>query len=351
MDQTEEPYFLPTPDPPHAHASEEYGGDDEPLRWGVPLTLFLLTLGSTFFVGALNRDTFPGAAYALARHQHQWTSVLALALRWVATGWSYAVPLLTILLCHEFGHYIMARRHRVSATLPMFIPVPMPPFGTLGAVIKMRGRIRTRNALLDIGAAGPLAGIIVALPVTYIGLRLSPIVPIVHQGAWTQEGTSILYALLKFLAKGPIDANHDVMLHPIANAGWVGMFVTMINLIPYGQLDGGHVAYALLGRIHDRFARWVVWGLLALGVGTGLYWGRLLAHEHRDPWTFGTGYTQGFNWFMFAFLIWLMHRGTQGRHPPTDPGALSSRRRVVAAITLALFVLLFMPVPLRMDVY
>ena len=347
----DEPRAIPLSIPPHASA--EYEGDDEPIRWALPLTLFLLTLGSTFFVGALSQDdvAYPASALGAAwRHRHAVQS-LAIWLRWLSSGWSYALPLLGILLCHEFGHYIMARRHHVSATLPMFIPVPMPPFGTLGAVIKMRGRIRTRDALLDIGAAGPLAGIIIALPVTYIGLRLSPIVPIVHSGAWTQEGTSILYALLKLLAKGPIPADHDVMLHPMAKAGWVGMFVTMINLIPYGQLDGGHVAYALLDRIHDRFARFVIGCLVALGLGTGLYWGRVLTHEHRDPWTFGTGYTQGFNWFMFGFLIWLMHRGTQGRHPPTDPGTLSHRRRIVAIITLALFALLFMPVPLRMDVY
>ncbi len=344
---------LPSDETLGPRASDEYAGDDEPLRWGLPLTLFLLTLCSTFFVGALGREDhpYPTAAIHLAWSHRQVVLVVALLARWLSAGWSYAVPLLGILLCHEFGHYIMARRHGVSATLPMFIPVPMPPFGTLGAVIKMRGRIRTRDALLDIGAAGPLAGILVALPVTYIGLRLSPLVPIVHQGVWTQEGTSLLYALLKFLAKGVIPADHDVLLHPVANAGWVGMFVTMINLIPYGQLDGGHVAYALLERIHDRFARWVTTCLVLLGAGTGLYWGRVLASDHRDPWAFGTGYTQGFNWFIFAFLIWLMHRGTQGRHPPTDDGVLSPGRRVVAAITLALFVLLFMPVPLRVDVY
>jgi membrane-associated protease RseP (regulator of RpoE activity) len=227
--------------------------------------------------------------------------------------------------------------------------VPLPPFGTMGAVIKMRGRIRTRDALLDIGAAGPLAGIAVAVPVTYVGLLLSPVRPLERHGAWTQEGTSLLYAALKYLAKGPIPANHDVFLHPVAMAGWVGMFVTMINLIPYGQLDGGHVAYALLQRLHDRYGRLILWVLVALGIGTGVYWGHMLARVHRDPWAFGTGYTQGFNWFVFAFLIWALHRGTGGRHPPTDPSTLSPVRRIVAVATLALFALLFMPVPLRSE--
>jgi membrane-associated protease RseP (regulator of RpoE activity) len=164
-----------------------------------------------------------------------------------------------------------------------------------------------------------------------------------------QEGTSVLYALLKHFAKGAIPADHDVLLHPMAKAGWVGMFVTMINLIPYGQLDGGHVAYALLQHVHDKFARWVIAALLALGVGTGIYWGRALAAQHHDPWVFGAGYTQGFNWFVFAFLVWVMHRGTRGLHPPTDEGALSPTRKIVAVCTLALFGLLFMPVPLRFN--
>ena len=323
----------------------------EPLRWRVPLLLFVLTLLSTFYIGADSRDdvAYPAAAIEALRHDHRYVAVASLALRWLASGWSYAIPLLSILLCHEFGHYLMARRHRVAATLPMFIPVPFPPFGTLGAVIKMRDRIATRDALLDIGAAGPLAGIIVAIPITFIGLRLSPVLPNPPTGEWAQEGTSVLYGLLKYVAKGTIAGDHDVLLHPMAKAGWVGMFVTMINLIPYGQLDGGHVAYALLHHVHDRVARWILAALVALGIGTGLYWGRALTAMNRDPWVFGMGYTQGFNWFVFAFLVWFMHRGTNGLHPPTDDGLLSPRRRIVAIATLALFVVLFMPVPLRFN--
>ena len=274
-----------------------------------------------------------------------------IALHWLASGWLYAVPLLSILLCHEFGHYWMARRHGVSASLPLFLPVPIPPFGTFGAVIRMRGRIQTRNALLDIGAAGPLAGLILAMPVTYVGLWLSPVKLIMHRGVSTEPGTSILLALLTFAAKGHIASGYDVALNPIAMAGWVGLFVTMINLVPYGQLDGGHVAYALMQSAHDRYSRHLLALLLALGVGTGLYWGRVLAHEHRDPWALGTGYTQGLNWFVFVLLIWFLHRRTRGQHPPTDPSLLSPARRVIAMVTLGFFVLLFMPVPLRVDVF
>jgi membrane-associated protease RseP (regulator of RpoE activity) len=325
--------------------------EPERIRWRLPLLLFVLTVCSTFYIGVTSYvgTDFPSASVQTALQQGAWLRGAGEALRWLARGWQYAVPLLAILLCHEFGHYLMARRHRVPVSLPLFIPVPVPPFGTMGAVIKMRGRIRTRDALLDIGAAGPLAGLLVAIPVTFVGLLLSTVQPIERQGAWTQEGTSLLYGLLKFLAKGPIPADHDVFLHPVAMAGWVGLFVTMINLIPYGQLDGGHVAYSLLQRLHDRYARFILWVLVALGIGTGLYWGLLLSRESRDPWQFGSGYTQGFNWFVFAFLIWALHRGTGGRHPPTDPSTLSPARRLVAIVTLALFGLLFMPVPLRIE--
>jgi membrane-associated protease RseP (regulator of RpoE activity) len=327
--------------------------DDGRLRWRVPALLFGLTVLSTFFVGVTSyvETPYPSAAVRAAVAHGAFATGARLAVGWYLRGWIYAVPLLAILLCHEFGHYVMARRHGVPASLPMFLPVPVPPFGTLGAVIRMRGRIRTRDALLDIGAAGPLAGLAVALPVTYLGLRWSPVQPIVRHGTWTQEGTSVLYALLKWLAKGPIPAGHDVFLHPVAMAGWVGLFVTMINLVPYGQLDGGHVAYALLGRAHDRVVRYVVWALVALGIATGLYWGTVLAREHRDPWSFGTGYTQGFNWLVFALLATVLHRGTRGRHPPTDDATLSRGRAVIAAVTLGLFALLFMPVPLRVEVF
>lgn len=326
---------------------------DEPVRWRMPLVLFLLTLLSTFWIGVVTYvdAPFPEDAMRSAMRCRHWGHAVWLLVTWLARGWPYALPLLGILLCHEFGHYFMARRHRVPASLPMFLPVPLPPFGTMGAVIRMRGRIRTNDALLDIGAAGPLAGVLVAIPVTFVGLLMSPVKPVPRVGVVTQEGTSLLYALLKYLAKGPIPAGYDVFLHPVAMAGWVGLFVTMINLIPYGQLDGGHIAYALLGRYHDRYARHVITALITLGVATGLYWGRVLSREHRDPWSFGTGYTQGFNWFLFALLVWGLHRGTRGQHPPTDPGPLSKGRRAIAVMMLALFALLFMPVPLRVESY
>ena len=170
----------------------------------------------------------------------------------------YTAAIMAILLCHEFGHYIAARLHRVDASLPFFIPMPfVSPFGTMGAVIRMRDAIRTRRALLDIGAAGPLAGLVVALPLYAWGVAHSHVVAIDGPGYGVQLGDSLLLRTLDRLFGPHLDPGTDVMLSPVAFAAWAGMFVTMINLLPAGQLDGGHVAYALLGPRQDVVARWV----------------------------------------------------------------------------------------------
>ncbi len=203
---------------------------------------------------------------AAAPHTLRWKWNLALFVVTVASvgvtgGATFATALLAILLTHEFGHYFAARWHGVPASLPYFIPLPLlSPFGTMGAVISMPERIRSRNALLDIGASGPLAGLAVALPVLVFGLLESPIRPISGEGL--QEGQSLLYLLIKRVVLGPIPAGHDVFLTPLAFAGWSGLFVTALNLIPIGQLDGGHVLYALLGPRANRVARALHWGLL-----------------------------------------------------------------------------------------
>ncbi len=170
-----------------------------------------------------------------------------LSTYFVAGIW-YAVPLMTILLCHEMGHYVMSRFYGVEATLPFFIPFPFSPFGTFGAIIKMKGWIPSRRALFDIGAGGPLAGLVLTLPAIYFGLKMSTIVPIsAVRGEGLVLGDSLLFKGLEYLALGPLPKGHDVVLHPLAYAGWVGLFVTALNLLPIGQLDGGHVVYALLG--------------------------------------------------------------------------------------------------------
>jgi membrane-associated protease RseP (regulator of RpoE activity) len=265
----------------------------------------------------------------------------------VRAGWSFAVPFLSILLVHEFGHYIAARIHRVDASLPYFLPLPpkLSLFGTLGAIISMRGRIRSRDALLDIGASGPLAGLVVAIPVLAYGLSLST-VEVVTTEHHMQEGQSLLYLLLKRIVLGPIPAGMDVNLHPIAFAGWGGLLITMLNLLPWGQLDGGHVAYALLGPRQHAVARWFRRSLLLMFAYS--------AATSMLPVLRDYSHMQMFMAFMNSifWLVWYLVLGIIGRfsggaeHPETEPGVLSPKRKVVAVVTLAFFLLLFMPVPL-----
>jgi len=288
--------------------------------------LFLATVGSVFYTGynlwLLDPDT-PSPLVA---------------------GVQLTVALLGILLTHEFGHYAFARFHKVPASLPMFIPMPiLSPFGTMGAVIAMKGRIKSRNALLDIGASGPLAGLVVALGVLVYGLATSPVKPIGDSGI--QEGQSILYLLLKRLVLGPIPPGHDVHLNPFAYAGWTGLFVTMLNLIPVGQLDGGHVAYALFGPKQDRYSqiiRYAILGLLPINVAYFALRG-LLEGKVRDGAL--VGLQAGAPWVFFFLVLTLLTRLGGGKHPPTNDDRLSPGRKAIAVFTLVLFALLFMPAP------
>ncbi len=331
------------PDASGPHAESDAPDAPEPLRWRLPLALFLTTVGSTFYVGAgqvLQRE--PLDFFAQRRAEGLVPAVRALAWA-MGKGWVFALPLLTILLCHEFGHYLMARRHRVRASLPMFIPFPNL-FGTMGAVIAMRGRIRTRDALVDIGAGGPLAGLAVAVPVTLVGLALSNVEPVAGRTGVLVEGDSLLYLALKRLVCGPIPAGHDVWLHPVAFAGWAGFFVTMMNLLPIGQLDGGHVAYALFGVRQDRWSRHVSYALLALAAGIALWVWRTTPAAHRD----GSAFTPAVVWCMWSLLSRGVMRVSGDRHPPTGDEPLSPARRRVAVFTLVCFLLLFMPLPIRL---
>ncbi len=192
-----------------------------PRLW-VNALLFALTVLTVFQVGAM---WAVGEALDVS-----WTALLSGASNpsWLLKGWIFAVPLLSILLAHEFGHYIAARIHRVPASLPYFIPIPLPPFGTMGAVIRMRGRIASRNVLLDVGAAGPLAGMALAILVLVWGLLHSEVREVTGHGM--QEGQCLLYSMLKWLTVGPIPDGHDVFLHPVALAGWTGLFVTAAAL-------------------------------------------------------------------------------------------------------------------------
>jgi membrane-associated protease RseP (regulator of RpoE activity) len=317
-----------------AEAHSSPGEADEPLppvRWKKNLALFVATVASVFLAGT---------AYAGRLPEHG--GVLAV-LRALPSGYAYAVPLLAILVTHEFGHYFAARYHRVDASLPFFIPMPLvSPFGTMGAVIAMRGRIKSKNALLDIGASGPLAGLVVALPVLVYGLAQSKIDFVTSPGA--QEGQSLLYVLLKRVVLGPIPPGHDVILSPVAFAGWCGLFVTALNLLPVGQLDGGHVAYALFGPRQNRYARRLHLGLLAVfAYNLAVFVWPVVRHHAWAGLELAIG--NSLFWLFWYGLLHLMRLFGGRDHPPTEPGELTPGRKVVAVVTLVLFVLLFMPTP------
>lgn len=269
--------------------------------WPLNLALFLATLLTTLFVGAIMEGAQPLSDP---------TSLLQ--------GVPFSASLLLILGFHELGHYLTARAYGVQVSLPYFVPLPLPPMGTMGAIIRMRSPIPNRKVLFDIGIAGPLLGLVLALPVLSIGLALSPVKPM--SGLALQEGNSLAYLFLKWLIKGPIPGGSDVILHPMALAGWLGFFVTALNLMPLSQLDGGHIVYASLGRGHRK----VVW--LFLGVLVVLY-----LVSHWEGW-----------------LVWVALTVALGlRHPPPldDLTPLDGSRRVLALVALGLLVALITPLP------
>ena len=176
--------------------------------------------------------------------------VLTVASTWLTWGPLYSVAVMLILLGHEMGHYFMSRKNGIRATLPYFLPLPfISPFGTLGAVIRMEGPIPSRKALFDTGVAGPFISFFLSVPAILIGLKLSQVIPASQvAGEMTRLADPLLVSLIQQLVMRDIPANYEVVLHPVAYAGWVGLFVTALNLLPVGQLDGGHVAYALFRR-------------------------------------------------------------------------------------------------------
>ena len=299
------------------------------VRWRLPLALFCATVVSVFVEGAIFAASYHGELPELGV-----VDTHLYALTHLAAGWTFALPLLAILVTHELGHYVAAMVHRVPASLPMFIPLPvLSPFGTMGAVIDLPDRrLPSRNALVDIGAAGPLAGMIVALPVLVIGLAQSSVRPV--EGPALLEGNCLLYLLLKHLVVGPIPVGHDVFLSPTAFAGWAGLLVTMLNLFPVAQLDGGHIAFGLFGeRIQTRTDKLLVWALPLV------FAYNFVRYQSAAP---------GMVWlFWFALLMAIMRYGEKRELPPADRDRLSPARRVVAVGCLILFVLLFMPTPMR----
>ena len=322
-------------------APSEAAPESELSRWRTPIVLLVLTFASTLYVGAamaLELDPAPESATEFALY-------LLANPRELLAGWTFAVPLMAILFAHEMGHYVAGKLHKVDISPPYFIPVPFFLLGTMGAVIRMKGAIKTRDALLDIGAAGPLAGMVVAIPVLVYGLHTSPVEALsAHAGEeiWV-EGRNILYLAILYLLKGPIPEGYDVWINPTATAGWAGLLVTQINLIPVGQLDGGHIAYALFGKRQDGYSRLVHRALpfVALLVAV-VYLVPAWQRGERGDALFGEAIA-GAQWLVWWLVLSLMARFAGGEHPPTGPEPLSRGRKAVAIGTLVLFALLFMP--------
>jgi hypothetical protein len=250
------------------------------------LGLFVATAASVFITGVL---TYPSTgSSSSATHDEGFFQNLVHAFHAITpsaliNGGAFAATLLTILVAHELGHYVAARIHKVDASLPFFIPLPiLSPFGTMGAIIRMRGTIPTRRALLDIGASGPLAGLAFAIPLYAWGVSHSQTIPI-EPNRMMELGEPLLVRILDHFFAPPVPDGLTIVYSPVAFGAWGGLFVTMINLLPVSQLDGGHVAYALFGPKQDRYAAivhramLVFFGVIVVGhVGRGVLAGRML---------------------------------------------------------------------------
>lgn len=269
----------------------------------VNILLFLLTVISTTAAGALQQGV------SLAALLKDWTLL--------TKGIPFSFTLLAILITHEMSHYFVSRYHGVQVTLPFFIPAPSV-IGTFGAFIRIKSPMEDRRALLDIGLSGPLGGAVVAIPVLYIGLKMSTI-QVMPKPTGVELGSSILLDQMVRLALGKLPDYYQVVLHPVAFAGWIGLLVTSLNLIPVGQLDGGHIAYAILGEKSKRLAIGCFIALIILGL---------------------VGWS---GWFIWAGLLYVM--GWQ-HPPPLNPAIpLDTKRKWLGVLALILFVVTFTPTP------
>jgi membrane-associated protease RseP (regulator of RpoE activity) len=318
----------------------------------IHIVLFIVTFFSMMLMGA---DIPPEAISA------DESSIIGLLFRNILTGWPFAVSMMGILLAHEMGHYLMCRYYNVPATLPFFIPAPLLSFlGTLGAFIAMRGIPKNKRVLFDVGVAGPLAGVVIAIPVLFLGLSISHLGTIGSAAPGTSgllEGNSIFYLFSKYIMFGrllpepasmdglspalywlryfftaqPIPFNGlDVQLNPVALAGWAGLLVTALNLVPVGTLDGGHVAYGLFGEKARKIFPVAIGTLIALSLLPSLLTLSLGAFN--------------FSWLLWVFILfWLGNVRTQ---PLDDITPLDGKRRALGFFMLLIFMLLFTPIPM-----
>ncbi len=290
----------------------------------VQIVLFLLTVVSTLVAGTLQKGI----------------NIISEPQR-IVEGVPFSLSLMAILLTHELSHYFASKLNHTEATLPYFIPAPSI-FGTFGAFIKMKSPITTRKALIEIGASGPIGGFLVALVVTIYGLSLSRVVDLSSEQVGLVLGDSIIFSILSRIIVGVPPEGKDVLLHPVAFAGWIGFFVTAMNLLPIGQLDGGHISFALFGhRRHRRISFFLATTLALVGIS------RL--YLYSDIFSSGIFNTlrnylwEG--WAVWAFLLFML--GIE--HPPVmfweEP--LPRSRMIMGYIALAIFILTFVPVPIK----
>jgi len=234
------------------------------------IILFIATILTTLYVGSIHqRLGLPSKPQDLL------------------AGIPFSFSLMAILLCHEFGHYFTARKNKVRATLPFFLPIPHPLIGTFGAIIRIKTLIPNRKVLAQLGMAGPLSGFVIAVPLTIIGLFLSPIKYTGEGFTGLQLGDSILFALLAKITHPGLSPGYDIFLHPMAYAGWLGFLVTSMNLMPIGQLDGGHIAFALLGKRRIYLIPIIIILLITFGrkwIYGWLFWlGLAIFLSRREP--------------------------------------------------------------------
>jgi membrane-associated protease RseP (regulator of RpoE activity) len=264
------------------------------------------------------------------------------------SGLFYSIPLLAILTAHEFGHYFAARYHKVDSTLPYYIPVPpflLNPFGTMGAVIKIKSPIPNRSALFDIGASGPLAGFFVTMIILIYGIfTLPPIdyIYTIHPEYKTMEiipstgltfGNSLFTLGMReiFSNQNSFPPMNEIYHYPFLCVGWFGLFITALNLIPIGQLDGGHILYALIGRKQSIFARIFFGTLIVIGLSSFI------------PLPYFSIHAGTVGWLVFALVVFFLIKLD---HPPLyDHTELNRTRKYIGWITIVIFILTFLPVP------
>ena len=296
------PIALPPPRPKFQH------------RYRTHIILFLLTLGTmsmtdafTVMWATLGSDQNPFAFFTWDTFVH---------------GLWYSIPMVVILGAHEFGHYVYCRKHNVDATLPYFLPAPLPLTGTLGAVIRIREAFPSKRALFDIGIAGPIAGFVALLPFLVVGLMMSEVSP--KPEVALSLGEPLLFKAVAKLIIGPLPEGHDVFLHPLGFAAWFGMLATALNLMPFGQLDGGHITYSVFG----RYAAYA--SVATLGAAVFL--------------TFRTG-----SWVAMTVMMVVMAIFLGVRHPRMvdEDSPLDTKRKWLAAVALIIFVICFIPVPIE----